>query len=35
MAYINKAKSFQEFLKLRDKMLDTELKTAEIGRAHV
>ena len=29
MAYINKAKLFQEFLKLRDKMLDTELKTAD------
>ena len=29
MAYINKAKSFQEFIELRDKLLDTELKTAD------
>ena len=29
MGYINKSKSFQEFIELRDKMLDTELKTTD------
>ena len=29
MAYINRSKSFQEFVKLKDKMIDTELKTAD------